>query len=958
MAEWQLGQRWRSEAEPELGLGSVTELVGKTVKLEFPAVKEARMYVKENAPLKRYTLSVGDTVTTIEGASDEVKEVKKQNGAYFYLCESMVVPETEIACSATVPKDELLDKILHLEFDSNDAYELRLKAHEINQEITASRSRGLIGPKVNLIPHQFYIADSCVTRNRLPRKLLADEVGLGKTIEAGLIYHQLKLTGRITKTLILTPPSLKHQWMVEMYRRFNQMFTIIDEEAVDALCNEEEDINPFESAQEILCDIEYLVNTPDVMEDLLNTKFDLLIVDEAHHYEQDSDNHSKEFALLQMLCKQTPGVLLLTATPEQLNPESHFHRLQLLDPLKYKTFDGWKENRTHYSELAEKLETLLQNSEGSHSITWENLIAAFPEDTRIGALAESTEHNFRPQDVIRHLIDTKGTGEVMVRNTRAAIGGFPGRKVRPYILDPNSDYQTLLSKYAAKNASRSFSLNGFLSLDNEAFKSETNPLPKKYTLANLWVKDERVVWLAQFLEENRAKKILCICATKQTVLALKDSLDRLIKTNIALFYEDMSLVARDRAAAWFSEDEGANILIASEIGSEGRNFQFSHDLVLFDLMPEPGVIDQRIGRLDRIGQTKTINIHVPFVEESALEQMFRWHHKGLNSLMLPILGGDSLYQTFKEQLDTYILQGTDDKFNTFIKTVQKETKVVRHKLEEGRDKLLELNSFDKEYTDTLLNSIKEQDESGNTQEFTFDVLSHIGLDIDKAPHPYSWVFMPNAQMSIDSFPGIPEEGLTVTTSRDQSLIRDDLAYLSTDHPVTLAALDLILGSTSGQAAFVTWPKAPKAGLFFEFSFSWQVPSNPEWGVQHLLVPQTHQLVFDVNGKDFPDLNFAELIIEDGQQAQLEPYIELISSLIPNLKNHAYTIMQDTIEVSRHECKEEIVMSFSPELERIKYFSEGSESTKGINRVKSKIDSLNASIDATDIQLDGIRIILA
>ena len=81
-----------------------------------------------------------------------------------------------------------------------------------------------------------------------------------------------------------------------------------------------------------------------------------------------------------------------------------------------------------------------------------------------------------------------------------------------------------------------------------------------------------------------------------------------------LFHEGMSLIERDRAAAWFADpEEGAQVLICSEIGSEGRNFQFAHHLVLFDLPSNPDLLEQRIGRLDRIGQNAVIKIHVPYV---------------------------------------------------------------------------------------------------------------------------------------------------------------------------------------------------------------------------------------------------------------------------------------------------------------------------------------------------------
>ena len=99
----------------------------------------------------------------------------------------------------------------------------------------------------------------------------------------------------------------------------------------------------------------------------------------------------------------------------------------------------------------------------------------------------------------------------------------------------------------------------------------------------------------------------------------------------ALFHEGLTLLQRDRNAAFFAEEDGARILICSEIGSEGRNFQFAHHLVLFDLPADPELLEQRIGRLDRIGQTATITIHVPYLRGTESEVLARWYHEGLNA---------------------------------------------------------------------------------------------------------------------------------------------------------------------------------------------------------------------------------------------------------------------------------------------------------------------------------------
>ena len=119
----------------------------------------------------------------------------------------------------------------------------------------------------------------------------------------------------------------------------------------------------------------------------------------------------------------------------------------------------------------------------------------------------------------------------------------------------------------------------------------------------------------------------------QTALDIAQTLKIRTGLHVPVFHEHMNLVARDRAAAFFAnQDEGSQVLVCSEIGSEGRNFQFAHHLILFDLPLNPDLLEQRIGRLDRIGQTETIQIHVPYIEHTAQAVMFHWYHQGLNAV--------------------------------------------------------------------------------------------------------------------------------------------------------------------------------------------------------------------------------------------------------------------------------------------------------------------------------------
>ena len=119
--------------------------------------------------------------------------------------------------------------------------------------------------------------------------------------------------------------------------------------------------------------------------------------------------------------------------------------------------------------------------------------------------------------------------------------------------------------------------------------------------------DPRVAWLQEQLRALRPQKVLVICAHKETAIALEHFLHLKAGIRCAAFHEDLSLIERDRAAAYFAEDaSGAQALICSEIGSEGRNFQFAQHLICFDLPLHPDLLEQRIGRLDRIGQGSDI----------------------------------------------------------------------------------------------------------------------------------------------------------------------------------------------------------------------------------------------------------------------------------------------------------------------------------------------------------------
>ena len=238
--------------------------------------------------------------------------------------------------------------------------------------------------------------------------------------------------------------------------------------------------------------------------------------------------------------------------------------------------------------------------------------------------------------VVRDLLDSFGTGRVMFRNTRKQLRGFPKRKAHLIALE-----------------------------GEEVFVAKVN-------------------WLVGFLEEHPEEKILLIGKSLDLVEDLMEALLDRVNMKIAQFHEELTLLQRDRNAAYFSEQNGADLLICSEIGSEGRNFQFAHHLVLFDLPENPELLEQRIGRLDRIGQTETINIHVPYVKGDAGERYARWYQEGLNAFEKNLQGAQLLVKRLQQ-----IKADTLPRFIEESKKLREETEA---QMERGPDRLLALTS--------------------------------------------------------------------------------------------------------------------------------------------------------------------------------------------------------------------------------------------------------------------------
>lgn len=648
-----LGQRWISDTESDLGLGTVVALDARTVTLMFAASEENRVYARSDAPVTRVIFNVGDVVDSQQGWSLQVEQVVEDQGVYTYLgtrvdTEESGVALREIFLSNQIRFNKPQDKLFVGQIDRMDNFVLRYRALTNQYQQHKSPMRGLCGMRAGLIPHQLYIAHE-VGRRHAPRVLLADEVGLGKTIEAGMIIHQQVLTGRAERILIVVPETLQHQWLVEMMRRFNLHFSIFDEERCVEAFSEAD--NPFETQQYVLCSLDFLRKSRQRFEQALEAEWDLLVVDEAHHLEWHPEKPSREYQVIEALAEQTPGVLLLTATPEQLGRESHFARLRLLDADRFYDYEAFVKEEEQYAPIADAVTALFSgeklSDEAKNKIT--ELLSEQDVEPLFKALeshASEDEIALARQELIDNLMDRHGTGRVLFRNTRAAIKGFPVRNVHLLPLEIPSQYTTSMRVAGMLGGKLTPEARAMKMLYPEEIFQEFEGEESSW-----WQFDSRVNWLLEKVKAKRSEKILVIASRASTALQLEQALREREGIRATVFHEGMSIIERDKAAAYFAQEEGgAQVLICSEIGSEGRNFQFANQLVMFDLPFNPDLLEQRIGRLDRIGQKRDIDVYVPYLTETSQAILARWFQEGLNAFAETCPTGRAVYDAFAERL--------------------------------------------------------------------------------------------------------------------------------------------------------------------------------------------------------------------------------------------------------------------------------------------------------------------
>jgi ATP-dependent helicase HepA len=969
------GQRWISDGEAELGLGTILGSDARSVTVHFGASQETRTYSAHQAPLTRVVFGSGDRVQSAEGWTLHVDDIRELDGQIVYFGEDEQGEPCELAealLADTMKFDQARDRLLTGQVDRNDWFDLRFRTLHHYHRVEQNPALGLSGPRIDLIPHQLYIADE-VARRHAPRVLLADEVGLGKTIEAGLILHRLLLTGRAERALILVPASLAHQWLVELLRRFALEVTLLDEQ--QSLAHGE--ANPFEAGQLVLASQDWLFANPHRQTQAEACDWDLLIVDEAHHLEWTDEVVGPGYAGVERLATAIPAVLLLTATPEQMGLESHFARLRLLDPDRYHSLEAFREEEAHYVEVAEAIDALERLPDDKDQRSRVAAVIDEPDSLALLETLASREASDAQQQAARdqlrdQLLDRHGTGRVMFRNSRRHVGGFPERRLHVTPLALPSPYRRVVNRLG-RDAEYLDELLIETGLDHPEVLVFLDTMYRALVEDPLnaepwWQFDPRVTWLLERLADSGAAgfaddKVLVIAHDRETARGLAEGLRVLGGIHAPVFHEGLSLVERDRVAAAFAdEEEGSQVMICSEIGSEGRNFQFCRHLVMFDLPLHPDQLEQRIGRLDRIGQRHAIEIHAPVFEGSPGEKLLRWYDRGMDAFGAPHGVGSEIHAAFGDALTDALLDEAG-----MAEIIDEARALLECRMAErdaGRNRLLELNACRHERADEVAAAIRELDEDRALSRYLEQALDIFGVDTQELGGDIL-LLQPGSQM-LDGLPGLVkgEEGFSATYSRRRALARDDVQRLSWEHPLLREVMGRILDGSMGNTALalLKHPSISGGRVMAELIFRTHCPAPRRLHLNRFLPPTAVRVLLDESGANLTDsISFTGLskAVRKVKKATARELIrsrhEQLRILLDQGESEAERELPSIVEAAQVRMRHEL----DGELSRLQALARHNPAVRPdeLRALRDERADLDAAIAGTRLRLDAVRVIV-
>ncbi len=670
---------------------------------------------------------------------------------------------------------------------------------------TSYQIKCITNSRLSMMPHQVNVAHR-LSEEFFPRIILADEVGLGKTIEAGIFIKEMMARNLAERVLIVVPATLVKQWQFELQNKFNMEFTIYDGKKVKEL--KKKPIfrqktsfrNPFYFNNLIICSLQFARNRK-YIKLLSEISWDIVVFDEAHHlrryllnYSTGNYKNTLNYELAYNLSQNSQSLLLLSATPLQLHSFELYSLIELIQREafdNFSDFEHFRKNMPFINLLITNINQIekLNNFEVKNTFKLLKKLRYVDANKDDGYLLTQLQNEGFKSKLLKDIESDHTLSKFLIRNRKKNVFSedvLNKRIVKTIMVNPTSEelnvyneiryylaktynssmnnhnvglgfiittLQKLLtsSKYALlKSLERrlnqigklkSLTIDDLRQEDPEFFEFELeseyldtevsyqnnseNSKNKDLDLINQEKiirefynnlksipydskSDKLLELIKEIYKQNPNEKLLIFTQFVDTLFHLKDLLKRQREAyNVEIFYGGMNKEEKDEAVERFRSNEGFSILLSTEIGGEGRNFQFARVLINYDLPWNPMKLEQRIGRLDRIGQSsKEIYIYNFFLEGTvetdimfALDKRINLFEESIGQLE-PIIG--------KIEKDIKSIIFTEDdgvkrkRLNEFNRKLDIEIKKAKESEMQLDDLLIDKKSFQ---VDDLITSI-------------------------------------------------------------------------------------------------------------------------------------------------------------------------------------------------------------------------------------------------------------
>ncbi|HKH47130.1 MAG TPA: SNF2-related protein [Thermoanaerobaculia bacterium] len=753
---WKSGDRLTHRYNPELGPGEVLEIRGRNLFVRFPDADQILSFAVTADALVPFTLAPGSRARLAPG--QEVVVVESCDAGRCVLTDGRAVSLDELWPLPVEPSP--LERLSRGQVDAFEDFANRLDGLRLLRIRQAGGLGSFLGGRIQLFPHQLYAAERACHSDPV-RWLLADQVGLGKTVEACLIMNRLLHTGRADRTLVVVPETLTLQWLGELWRKYHQVFVLLDQKRLnDVATDYGPDFNPFEVHRRIIIGLETLASRRRLTEQAAAVGIDLLVVDEAHHLRRPPGHPGNEaYRAVAPLAALGRHVLLLTATPLEDDAHGFFRLLQLLRPEE------------------------------------------FPEE-------QSFEERLARREPLPPCTSS---------TRRADIGGLPPRVADPIDLPEEGKtpvWESLLRlerrmrELPAENAAvekrkadrivRALASPAALAAVTERSDSETLEL-----IAAAERDDPRVRWLVEQAGrwQQAGEKTLVFVAHRETLERLKDAIEESGRARVGLFHEDLPPERRDIEVAQFRLPEGPALLVSTEAGGEGRNFEFCRRLILFDLPWNPAVVEQRIGRLDRIGRTIPTEI-VYFRPPAGFGRALVGLYERIGLFREPLGGLERELRHVARAVEREALHGPAEVDPAVFAEVLREAEEAHTRVQQSANHELHRDPYRPEMAEKILARVPPDLDLLN-EGVVLRAVHSFGFETESQSGQRTWLIEFGYEALLDQIQGVPPGSRWLGTfSREEAVNRETIDFFATGHPLVEGILTELEEGRRGRVALL------------------------------------------------------------------------------------------------------------------------------------------------------------